>query len=494
MGLIPILSLAALVLPLGPGALPASEAKRPTSDHMSVEAISWAFRQECRTPTTKLVLVALADHANHEGYCWPSQTRLADRVGIQERAIRRCLVSLEEDGLIARTERRHPNAGRFTSDGYLLAIPILDMAMAASPNKLKKSTKARMRARLIEHAGPVCWYCGASGSDDAGPDGKPWHVDRVVPGALGGTYHRDNVALSCAACNTEKGSKPLEKWRPGGAFSVVPPWVAEDQRAQETAGTLRPEAVGRGGPLDQRAQETTEPSLPLNTPKEAPTHGAVGTARVGDMWDAFTSVTGKDRWQLTATRRARLTKVEKLLRKRWPELDAVALFRAMVVSMWSDPWRREDQRSRHDPVNVYRSEEQIEGWAIFAAEEIQAGRDGSRWGQLRGQKAGSTISVTDDEARDATELRRHAQESEALRIRQQQDDIEELRGWYRALSPEEKTKLEEEVANRSPSTSKLAMDSTRITVTQEWKRRAEGATGGNLSAHLGRIMGGASNG
>jgi hypothetical protein len=63
------------------------------------------------------------------------------------------------------------------------------------------SRQAGIRRRLIREGGPVCFHCGREGNDYYDPDGKVWHVDRLIPG---GSYRADNTALSCAWCNLSK--------------------------------------------------------------------------------------------------------------------------------------------------------------------------------------------------------------------------------------------------------------------------------------------------
>lgn len=53
----------------------------------------------------KYVLLALADQANDEGYCWPSTTTLAWKLGSTDRFVRKALADLERKGLARREER-----------------------------------------------------------------------------------------------------------------------------------------------------------------------------------------------------------------------------------------------------------------------------------------------------------------------------------------------------------------------------------------------------
>lgn len=75
---------------------------------MSVAAIAWALRtQRVQNPAHKLVLIALADHADNDGkYAWPAQKTIAEYACCSERSVRRYLQSLEDDGVIMRGDQR----------------------------------------------------------------------------------------------------------------------------------------------------------------------------------------------------------------------------------------------------------------------------------------------------------------------------------------------------------------------------------------------------
>lgn len=88
---------------------------------MSGKATGWALEQSL-PPTTKLVLVALADECRRDGTsCFPARKRLAECVGVKARALSNHLAELEERGLIRREERFRDNGSR-TSSLYHLAI------------------------------------------------------------------------------------------------------------------------------------------------------------------------------------------------------------------------------------------------------------------------------------------------------------------------------------------------------------------------------------
>lgn len=87
---------------------------------MSVKALTWAFDQPI-SATDKVVLLALADHANDRGECWPSVSLLMQRAYVGERTVQRALQSLENGGFIIR-ERRQRENGSDTSNLYRLML------------------------------------------------------------------------------------------------------------------------------------------------------------------------------------------------------------------------------------------------------------------------------------------------------------------------------------------------------------------------------------
>jgi hypothetical protein len=54
------------------------------------------------SPTLRLLLLALADHANDDGVCWPSYATLEARVGLSGRQLRRLLGEAEDGGHLSR--------------------------------------------------------------------------------------------------------------------------------------------------------------------------------------------------------------------------------------------------------------------------------------------------------------------------------------------------------------------------------------------------------
>ena len=85
---------------------------------MSVKAMTWAWAQDC-APATKAVLLALADHADDDGICWPGRKGLAQKLGIVDRNVTRHIAHLVHTGLL-KSEARHQADGTQTTNFYTL--------------------------------------------------------------------------------------------------------------------------------------------------------------------------------------------------------------------------------------------------------------------------------------------------------------------------------------------------------------------------------------
>lgn len=59
-----------------------------------------------------------------------------------------------------------------------------------------------------------CHYCNRfAGSVDAGPDGKPWHVEHMDALAEGGADAEENLTLACERCNSIKHTLPYANFK-----------------------------------------------------------------------------------------------------------------------------------------------------------------------------------------------------------------------------------------------------------------------------------------
>jgi Helix-turn-helix domain len=112
---------------------------------VSVKAMSWAWDQEVGG-NDKLVLLRLADHANDDGVCWPSQDTMHVKCGIGGRTVRACLAKLEAYGLISRTPRWRD--GRRTTD-------LIKLLLVADPAGSQEADSATSKAAIPAGSKPA---------------------------------------------------------------------------------------------------------------------------------------------------------------------------------------------------------------------------------------------------------------------------------------------------------------------------------------------------
>lgn len=73
---------------------------------MSIKIMHEAWQVKGITPTAKLILMCLADHANEQDRtCWPAISLIADKCDVSRSTVKRHLIELQELGLIAKRSR-----------------------------------------------------------------------------------------------------------------------------------------------------------------------------------------------------------------------------------------------------------------------------------------------------------------------------------------------------------------------------------------------------
>lgn len=118
---------------------------------MSWQATAWAQRQRTGSPHAKLILLLLANYADEDGICWPSQSTLAEASEQSPDTIQRHLGKLEAAGLIRR-QRQNRTRGQWLGYVYQLMMPgVVDHA--AESGLVKKP--AEKRARQAAVSGPT---------------------------------------------------------------------------------------------------------------------------------------------------------------------------------------------------------------------------------------------------------------------------------------------------------------------------------------------------
>lgn len=65
---------------------------------MSIKTMNYVWDNSSQTGSALLMLIAIADHANDDGVCWPSIARLAKRARVSQRQAQYIVKKLEESG------------------------------------------------------------------------------------------------------------------------------------------------------------------------------------------------------------------------------------------------------------------------------------------------------------------------------------------------------------------------------------------------------------
>lgn len=145
---------------------------------MSVRATNWAWSLEEVMGSEALVLLALADQANDEGFCWPSQEKLAPKARQSVSTLRRSLRSLEKMGLLT-TITRSSTRGR-RSNLYLLHIGARPDLSMKSAKAVTLSEEAVQACEMLEEASGAKFVANkATGQIDRLP--QPVIGDRLQP-------------------------------------------------------------------------------------------------------------------------------------------------------------------------------------------------------------------------------------------------------------------------------------------------------------------------
>jgi hypothetical protein len=106
---------------------------------MSIKIMSWVLDHSPYSGKRRLVHLVLADHANDDGECWPSQKVIARRAGCSVEYVRTTVKQMAADGYvrIVKSSTREGDAHR-----YLLT----------SPNELGTVPKSKGRGPQIQRA------------------------------------------------------------------------------------------------------------------------------------------------------------------------------------------------------------------------------------------------------------------------------------------------------------------------------------------------------
>lgn len=201
---------------------------------MSVRASTWAWSLEEVMGSEALVLLALADQANDEGFCWPSQQKLAPKARQSVSTLRRSLRSLEKMGLLT-TITRSSTRGR-RSNIYLLHI-------GARPDLSMKSAKA---VTLSEEAVQACEMLEEASGAKFVANKATGQIDRLPQPVIGDRLLYTEPSLRTTTPNPTLPTAPA---RSQAASAKV--GSGEKTSTQETEGTRNAPVEGAGVPAGE---------------------------------------------------------------------------------------------------------------------------------------------------------------------------------------------------------------------------------------------------
>lgn len=107
--------------------------------------MAWARGIKTGSATVKAVLLAIANYADEEGICWPSQEQLADDTELSRHSVMRAIDHLEELGLLSR-ERRHRQDGSRSSDLIMLDLSRTQLRSTELRSTEQRSTQQQPKS------------------------------------------------------------------------------------------------------------------------------------------------------------------------------------------------------------------------------------------------------------------------------------------------------------------------------------------------------------
>jgi hypothetical protein len=173
---------------------------------MPFQAIAYARRIRTGTPVSKLVWLHLVAEAHLDGYAEIEVDDLMAFAHASRREVLDALAALKNLGLIYWPEAdfRHP-------DDWSCCIVKLPLSKDHhADRKRPKLTSDQMKAISATR----CPGCLRFQADGDGSDEEPgsfflgeFHVDHIIPRALGGADVEENLQLLCPRCNMRKSSR-----------------------------------------------------------------------------------------------------------------------------------------------------------------------------------------------------------------------------------------------------------------------------------------------
>jgi len=169
---------------------------------MPFQAIAYARRVRTGTALSKLIWIELVGQSHLDGYVDIEVSDLVAFTHASPREVLDALAVLRSLGLID-WPQEHP-------DEWICAIVKLPLSEDHhSERKRPKLTSDQMRAIHTTRC-PGCMRAQDDGSNEGSEDyyfSGEFHVDHIIPRAMGGADVEENLQLLCPRCNARKGRR-----------------------------------------------------------------------------------------------------------------------------------------------------------------------------------------------------------------------------------------------------------------------------------------------
>jgi hypothetical protein len=251
---------------------------------VSIQAVAWALEQDLPA-RPKLVLVSIANHANHvDGYCWLKAETIARESACSPRAVFNYVGALIRNGYIRKSVRRGGDGKQRANDYWILFARPAD----------KWSTE------IVDEAAENAGEASAVVSDDT-----PSRPEDEIPD--GGEPPQDVVdrmhAVQSAETVENPPDNPVEKH--AGAFGPHAP--ACSPHMEEPSKTKPSSTSGdseRAFGLAPRAYQPPPMGKPIGPTDKAQARPTVFVYEGTPAWDAWVAQKKRERrapWNLTTT-------------------------------------------------------------------------------------------------------------------------------------------------------------------------------------------------
>lgn len=91
---------------------------------MSIDVMNAVWKSTLEGTCHRFVLLALADRADEDGYCWPGITNIMDKTDLSRSSVKRSLRHLEAEQLLS-VAPRFTKEGDRDSNMYLINVELL---------------------------------------------------------------------------------------------------------------------------------------------------------------------------------------------------------------------------------------------------------------------------------------------------------------------------------------------------------------------------------